>query len=153
MDAFFYIIPGQIMAVVLLAAYVVVRRWLRMRSAWRSGLTAEGRCLRVYATAHGGGDTRVRTSLRHVYEFRARDGRVVRFEEEGGPGTILEGDIVTVHYAAGRPDEATAKAPAPGRLFAESGCLLLFLGTAIAFCVFFMVTAHWMFAESDGFMP
>ena len=112
MDAFFYVIPVQIMAVVLLAAYVVVRRWLRMRSAWRSGLTAEGRCLRVYAMAHGGGDTRVRTALRHVYEFRARDGRVVRFEEEGGPGTILEGDIVTVHYADGPDVVATAR---PGR--------------------------------------
>ncbi|MDQ0910297.1 hypothetical protein QFZ22_006282 [Streptomyces canus] len=112
MDAFFYLIPVQIMAVALFGAYLGVRRWHRARSAWRSGLTAEARCLRVYATAHGGGDSRVYTSLRHVYEFRARDGRVVRFEEEGGPGTTLEGDIVTVHYADGPDVVATAR---PGR--------------------------------------
>ncbi|WP_405525380.1 hypothetical protein OG426_21190 [Streptomyces canus] len=139
MDAFFYIIPAQIMAVALLAAYVVVRRWLRMRSAWRSGLTAEGRCLRVFATAHGGGDARVRTSLRHVYEFRARDGRVVRFEEEGGPGTILEGDIVTVHYADGPDVVATAR---PGR--GGHGCaacsVLALVGVVMLVCVVFMVT-------------
>ena len=138
MDAFFYVIPVQIMAVVLLAAYVVVRRWLRMRSAWRSGLTAEGRCLRVYAMAHGGGDTRVRTALRHVYEFRARDGRVVRFEEEGGPGTILEGDIVTVHYADGPDVVATAR---PGR--GGHGCaacaVLALVGVVVLVCVVFMV--------------
>ena len=138
MDAFFYVIPVQIMAVVLLAAYVMVRRWLRMRSAWRSGLTAEGRCLRVYATAHGGGDTRVRTSLRHVYEFRARDGRVVRFEEEGGPGTILEGDIVTVHYADGPDVVATAR---PGR--GGQGCaacaVLALVGVVVLVCAVFMV--------------
>ncbi|MDT0484762.1 MULTISPECIES: hypothetical protein [Streptomyces] len=138
MDAFFYIIPVQIMAVVLLAAYVVVRRWHRAGSAWRSGLTAEGRCLRVYAMAHGGGDTRVRTALRHVYEFRTRDGRVVRFEEEGGPGTILEGDIVTVHYADGPDVVATAR---PGR--GGHGCaacaVLALVGVVVLVCVVFMV--------------
>ncbi|WP_406157860.1 hypothetical protein OG806_19175 [Streptomyces sp. NBC_00882] len=138
MDAFFYVIPVQIMAVVLLAAYVVVRRWLRIRSAWQSGLTAEGRCLRVYAMAHGGGDTGVRTSLRHVYEFRARDGRVVRFEEEGGPGTILEGDIVTVHYADGPDVVATAR---PGR--GGHGCaacaVLAMAGVVVLVCAVVMV--------------
>jgi hypothetical protein len=139
MDAFFYLIPVQIMAVALLGAYLVVRRWLRMRSAWRSGLTAEGRCLRVYPMAHGGGDTRVRTSLRHVYEFRARDGRVVRFEEEGGPGTILEGDIVTVHYADGPDVVATAR---PGR--GGHGCaacaVIACAVVVVLVCVVVMVT-------------
>ncbi|MFE2216464.1 hypothetical protein ACFW93_31565 [Streptomyces canus] len=138
MDAFFYIIPVQIMAVVLLAAYVVVRRWLRMRSAWRSGLTAEGRCLRVYAMAHGGGDTRVRTALRHVYEFRARDGRVVRFEEEGGPGTILEGDIVTVHYADG-PDVVATACPGRGGHGCAACAVLALVGGVVLVCVVFMV--------------
>ncbi|MET9461403.1 hypothetical protein ABZY05_41240 [Streptomyces canus] len=138
MDAFFYIIPVQIMAVVLLAAYVVVRRWLRMRSAWRSGLTAEGRCLRVYAMAHGGGDTRVRTALRHVYEFRARDGRVVRFEEEGGPGTILEGDIVTVHYADG-PDVVATARPGRGGHGCAASAVLALVGVVVLVCVVFMV--------------
>jgi hypothetical protein len=138
MDAFFYIIPVQIMAVVLLAAYAVVRRWHRAGSAWRSGLTAEAECLRVYAMAHGGGDSMVHTRLRHVYEFRTREGRVVRFEEEGGPGTILEGDIVTVHYADGPDVVATAR---PGR--GGQGCaacaVLALVGVVVLVCVVFMI--------------
>ncbi|GLP65572.1 MULTISPECIES: DUF3592 domain-containing protein [unclassified Streptomyces] len=138
MGAFFYLVPGLIMAVALFGAYLMVRRWLRMRRAWRSGLTAEAECLRVYAMAHGGGDTRVRTSLRHVYEFRTREGRVVRFEEEGGPGTTLEGDIVTVHYADGPDVVATAR---PGR--GGHGCaacaVLAFAGLVVLVCGGFMV--------------
>jgi hypothetical protein len=138
MDVFFYLIPVQIMAVALFGAYLVVRRWNRARSAWQSGLTAEARCLRVYATARGGGDTRVYTSLRHVYEFRARDGRVVRFEEEGGPGTILEGDIVTVHYADSSDVVATAR---PGR--GGHGCaacaVLAMAGVVVLVCAVVMV--------------
>ncbi|MYT06066.1 MULTISPECIES: DUF3592 domain-containing protein [Streptomyces] len=138
MDVFFYLIPVQLMAVALFGAYLMVRRWLRIRSAWRSGLTAEGRCLRVYAVAHGGGDSRVRTSLRHVYEFRARDGRAVRFEEEGGPGTTLEGDIVTVHYADGPDVVATAR---PGR--GGHGCaacaVIAMAGVVVLVCAVFMI--------------
>lgn len=114
MDAFFYIIPGLIMAGALFAAYRVVQRWLQMRKAWNSGLTAEARCLRMFTTVHGGGnDTSVRTTVHHVYEFTARDGRAVRFEEEDGPVTRLEGDFVTVYYAEGENVVATAQAPAP----------------------------------------
>ncbi|MFJ4198195.1 hypothetical protein ACIP2Y_00960 [Streptomyces sviceus] len=138
MDAFFYVVPGLIMAVALFGAYLVVRRWLRMRGAWRSGLTAEGRCLRVYATAHGGGDTRVRTSLRHVYEFRARDGRVIRFEEEGGPGTTLEGDIVTVHYSDGPQVVATAR-PGRGGYGCTACAVIAMAGVVVLVCAVFMV--------------
>lgn len=154
MEAFFYIVPSIMIAVLALAAVTLVRRSQRVSRAWDSGLTAEARCLRSYTTTSGGaGDSMVSTTLHHVYEFTARDGRAVRFEEENGPGTTIEGDIVVVHYSADRPDQATARPPARGRLFAESGCLLLFLGVAISFCVFFMVTAHWIFAESDALMP
>ena len=153
MEAFFYIVPSVMIAGLLSGVFGLVRRSRRVARAWGGGLTAEARCLRSYTTNSGGGDTMVSTTLHHVYEFTTLEGRTVRFEEANGPGTTLEGDIVTVHYAAGHPEEATAKAPARGRLFAESGCLLLFLGAAIAFCVFFMVTAHWMFDEADGFMP
>jgi hypothetical protein len=139
MDAFFYLIPVQIMAVAMIGAYLVVRRWLRTRSAWRSGLTAEARCLRVYPMAHGGGDTRVRTSLRHVYEFRARDGRIVRFEEEGGPGTTLEGDIVTVHYAEGPHVVATAR-PGSGGHGCAASVMVVFTGMIVLVCLFVMLT-------------
>ncbi|WP_329217696.1 DUF3592 domain-containing protein [Streptomyces sp. NBC_01485] len=154
MEAFFYIVPSVMIVGAMFGAFGVVRRSRRVTRAWGGGLTAEARCLRSYATTSGGGgDTSVHTTLHHVYEFTTREGRTVRFEEANGPGTTIEGDIVPVHYAADRPEEATAKAPARGRLFAESGCVLLFLGVITAFCVFFMVTAHWMFDVSDGFMP
>ncbi|WP_327183264.1 DUF3592 domain-containing protein [Streptomyces sp. NBC_01334] len=153
MEAFFYLVPSIMIAGLLFGVFGLIRRSRRVARAWDGGLTAEARCLRSYTTTSGGGDTMVSTTLHHVYEFTTREGRAVRFEEANGPGTIVEGDIVTVHYAADHPEEATAKAPARGRLLAESGCLLLFLGVAIAFCVFFMVTAHWMFAEADDFMP
>ncbi|MFI1923722.1 DUF3592 domain-containing protein [Streptomyces sp. NPDC020377] len=153
MEAFFYLVPSIMIASLLFGVFGLVRRSRRVARAWDGGLTAQARCLRSYTTTSGGGDTMVSTTLHHVYEFTTREGRAVRFEEANGPGTTIEGDVVTVHYAAEHPEEATAKAPARGRLLAESGCLLLFLGVAIAFCVFFMVTAHWMFAESDGFLP
>ncbi|WP_406169537.1 DUF3592 domain-containing protein [Streptomyces sp. NBC_00996] len=152
MDVFFYAIPGLIMAVVLLAAAKVVRRWLELRSAWSSGLTAEARCLRSYTTTSGGGgDTSVTTTLHHVYEFMTREGRTVRFEEANGPSTVVEGDIVTVHYAAERPEKATAQAPSPVKAAAGTIGMLVFLGVIVAFCVGFMVTYHHMSAESDGF--
>ncbi|MFH9548986.1 DUF3592 domain-containing protein [Streptomyces sp. NBC_00377] len=153
MEAFFYIVPSLMIAALLSGVWRLMRRSRRVARAWGGGRTAQARCLRSYTTTSGGGDTMVSTTLHHVYEFTTREGRAVRFEEANGPGTTLEGDLVTVHYAAGHPEEATATAPAPGRLLAESGCLLLFLGVAIAFCVLFMVTAHEMFAEADGLMP
>ncbi|MEU1475885.1 DUF3592 domain-containing protein [Streptomyces sp. NPDC005760] len=141
MDAFFYIIPGLIMAGALFVAYRVVRRWLQMRRAWNSGLTAEARCLRTFTTVHGGGnDTSVRTTVHHVYEFTARDGRVIRFEEEDGPLTRLEGDFVTVYYADDEDVVATAHAPRPARHAAAAFGVLAFLGVIVAFCVGFMVT-------------
>jgi hypothetical protein len=141
MDAFFYLFPCLIMTGALFAAYRVLRRWLQIRSAWNSGLTAEARCLRVYTTTHGGGgDTRVSTTLHHVYEFTTRDGQVVRFEEEDGPGTTVEGDIVTVHHTAGPEVIATAHAPGHAKHAAGAFVMVAFLGVIVVFCVGFMVT-------------
>ncbi|MGN9756354.1 hypothetical protein [Streptomyces sp. SD31] len=149
MDFFFYAVPGLILAVVLFGAYRVVRRSLQIRRAWNSGLTAEARCLRMFTTTHGGsGDSSVSTTLHHVYEFTARDGRLVRFEEEDGPATTIEGDIVTVHYAEGREVVATAKSPGRAKLAASTIAILGFLGVVAVFCVGFMVTYSQM---SDGF--
>lgn len=114
MEVLFYIVPTLMIAVVSCAVVAVIRRSVRVSRAWNSGLTAEARCLRTYTTTSGGGDSSVRTTLHHVYEFTTRDGRGVRFEEPGGPGTTLEGDIVTVHYPADRPEQATARPPARG---------------------------------------
>ncbi|MDQ1045852.1 DUF3592 domain-containing protein [Streptomyces sp. V4I2] len=153
MEAFFYVVPLLMIGILGFAAFTVVRRAREVSSAWNSGLTAEARCLRVYTTTSGGGDSSVRTTLHHVYEFATREGRVVRFDETGGRGTTIEGDLVTVHYAADRPERATAKAPAPGKLAAGTGCLLAFFGTMALFCLGFMVVAHEIFDVADGFMP
>lgn len=145
MEALFYVAPLLIIVLVLCGAVAVIRRSRRVNSAWSSGLTAEGRCLRTYTTTSGGGDTMVSTSLHHVYEFTTREGRAVRFEERNGPGTTLEGDIVTVYYAADHPEQATAHAPARGKLAAGAGCALVFFGVIVAFCVVFILVAHKMF--------
>ncbi len=149
MDVFFYLVPSLILAVVLYIAFRVLRRSLQIRGAWNSGLTAEGRCLRMFTTTHGGsGDTSVSTTLHHVYEFTARDGRTVRFEEHDGPATTLEGDFVTVYYKEGHEVVATAKRPQRALLAASTVGVLAFLGVVAVFCVGFMVTYNQMF---DGF--
>lgn len=142
MDLMFYAVPGLIMAAALGLAYRVVYRSLQVRGAWNSGLTAEARCLRAFTTVSGGrGDTSVRTTMHHVYEFTTGDGRLVRFEEEDGPATVVEGDHITVHYAEGRRGVvATARRPAPARLAAGTLGILAFLAVVLIFCVGFMVT-------------
>ncbi|MET9966621.1 DUF3592 domain-containing protein [Streptomyces sp. NPDC006356] len=150
--SFFYIVPTIMIAIVSLAMVAVIRRSRRVSHAWNGGLTAEARCLRTYTTTSGGGDSSVRTTLHHVYEFVTREGRAVRFEESGGPGTVLEGDIVTVHYAADRPEQATARPPAPGKLAAGTGCVLAFLGVFILFALGFMAVAHAMFSSAGDFL-
>lgn len=154
MEAFFYIVPTIMIAGVLFLAYKALGRTRQVRAAWNSGVTAEGRCLRTYTrTSGGGGDTSVSTSLHHVYEFTARDGRAHRFEESGGPGTVIEGDFVTVYYAPEHPERATAHRPSRGRLAAGTGCLLAFFAVFIAGCVIFMISFHEVFAETDGLIP
>lgn len=150
MDVMFYAVPGLVMAVALFGAYRVVRRWLQLRGAWNSGLTAEARCLRMFTTTHGGGESRVRTVIHHVYEFTARDGRTVRFEEEDGPRTVLEGDIVTVHYTEGRDVAATAVPPRHRKQAATTFAILAFLGVMVAFCIGFMVTYSDLSSSSDS---
>ncbi|MDQ1038435.1 hypothetical protein QFZ75_004851 [Streptomyces sp. V3I8] len=141
MDLFFYAIPGLILALVLFAAIRVIRRARDLRQVWNSGLTAEARCLRTYTTTSGGsGDSAVRTTLHHVYEFTARDGRTVRFEEEDGPGTTLEGDTVVVHYAEGERVRATAQTPSHRKNAVGAAAVLVLLGVIAVICVGFMVT-------------
>ena len=153
MEALFYLVPALMIAGAVCAIVASLRRTRQIRRAWDGGLTAEGRCLRSYTTTSGGGETSVRTTLHHVYEFTTREGRTVRFDERNGPATTIEGDFVTVHYTAGHPERATALAPARGRLTAESGCLLAFFGVFIAFCLVFMVVVHTMFSVAGDFLP
>ncbi|MEV5525701.1 DUF3592 domain-containing protein [Streptomyces prunicolor] len=152
MEALFYVVPVLIIVVVLCGAVAVIRRARATSRAWSSGLTAEARCLRTYTTTSGGGETRVTTRLNHVYEFATREGRAVRFEERGGSGTVLEGDIVTVYYTADHPERATAEAPARGKLMLGTGVALVFFGAFIAFCIGFMVVTHEAAPAADNFM-
>jgi hypothetical protein len=148
MEALFTVVPLLMIAFAVYGAVAVLRRSRQISSAWSRGITAEARCVRSYTTTSGGGDSMVRTTLHHVYEFTTRDGRVIRFDEEDGPSTTIENDIVTVHYLPERPERATAKVPARGKLTASTGCALLFLAGFIAFAIFFMVAAN-----SAGSMP
>ncbi|MER5661921.1 DUF3592 domain-containing protein [Streptomyces mirabilis] len=151
MDVFFYAVPAVIMTGAIFMAVVVVRRSLDISRAWNSGLIAEGRCLRSYTTTSGGGgDTSVSTTLHHVYEFMTRDGRTVRFEEPNGPATIVEGDIVPVHYIAERPEKATAHAPSRGLLAAGTVFTLVLCTVIVLFCIGFMVGIHGFFSMWDS---
>lgn len=162
-EFFFYAVPTLMGAGVVAMAVAVINRHLRLREAWASGLTAEARCLRTYTTTSRHGDrSRISTTLHHVYEFTPPAGRPVRFEERNGPATIIEGDFVTVYYAADRPEAATAQAPDPARSAVALTGVLCFFGLMLAFCVFFMVTANDMFDSSgssdvfdsdDGYAP
>ncbi|MFD8308503.1 DUF3592 domain-containing protein [Streptomyces sp. NPDC059690] len=143
MGVLFSIVPLLLIALAVYGAVVVLRRSREVSGAWSSGFTAEARCIKSYTTTSRSGDNMVRTTLHHVYEFTTRDGRLVRFEETGGPSTRVEGDIVTVYYLPERPERATAKAPAPGKLAASTGCSLLFITVFIAFAIFLVVVANW----------
>lgn len=149
MEFMFYAVPAFIAAVVIAMAVKVIRRSLQMRQAWASGLTAEARCLRTYTTTSRHSDSRhITTTLHHVYEFTPSAGRPVRFEEVNGPATTIEGDFVTVHYTADRPENATAHAPNPLKNAASMMGLLCFFGVMLALCVFFMVTANDLFGPN-----
>ncbi|MEV8315348.1 DUF3592 domain-containing protein [Streptomyces sp. NPDC059900] len=152
MEFFFYAVPTLMGALMIAMAVAVINRHRRLREAWSSGLTAEGRCLRTYTTTSRHGDNHhISTTLHHVYEFVLPTGRPVRFEDQNGPATIVEGDIVTVYYAADRPEAATVRAPDPSRSTAALIGALCFFGVALAFCVVFMATANDMFDASDSF--
>ena len=141
MEVMFYVVPGLIMAVALLMGYKTIRHALQLRSAWTGGVTAKGCCLKVFTTTRGGsGDSSVSTTLHHVYEFTARDGRVIRFDERGGPATRIEGDFVTVYYTEGDKVFATAEAPGHGKNVASALFMVLFVGAILVFSVVFMVS-------------
>ncbi|MEF9903869.1 MULTISPECIES: DUF3592 domain-containing protein [Streptomyces] len=149
MEFMFYAVPAFIAAVVVAMAVKVIRRFLELRQAWSSGLTAEARCLRTYTTTRRHSDSsQATTTLHHVYEFTPSAGRPVRFEEENGPATTIEGDFVTVHYSADRPHKATAHVPSPVKSAASMIALLFFFGIVLAFCVFFVLTANDLFGSN-----
>ncbi|WP_037853194.1 DUF3592 domain-containing protein [Streptomyces sp. NRRL S-340] len=152
METLFYIVPALMAGGAVCVLVAVARQASRLRRAWRSGLTAQARCLRAY-TATSGGGTSGSAGMHHVYEFTTPEGRAVRFAESGGPATVVEGDVVTVRHPAGQPERATAHAPAPGLLAAGQGCVCAFLGVFVAGCLAFMAAVHVVFSASGGLLP
>ncbi|WP_255949894.1 DUF3592 domain-containing protein [Streptomyces odontomachi] len=136
MDWLGVVIPVLMVLGALYAAVAAVRRQVRLQRAWASGLTAEGVCLRTWTTVTSsdkGGST---TTHHHVYEFLPRGAmKPVRFEEEDGPATVVEGDHVTVYYPADRPDQATAVQRGIRHLLGTVGTLV--------FLLVFIVFAGW----------
>ncbi|MFF7470445.1 DUF3592 domain-containing protein [Streptomyces sp. NPDC008092] len=154
MEAFFYILPGIFVVVGVLGLYKTLRRSSEISRTWRHGRTAEARCLRSYTrTSGGGGDTSVTTTLHHVYEFTTAEGRVVRFDEASGRSTVIEGDFVTVYYLPEKPEGATTRPPAQGKLAVGTGCAVAFFGVIIGFALVFMGVAHFIFSAADGMAP
>ncbi|WP_367141204.1 MULTISPECIES: DUF3592 domain-containing protein [Streptomyces] len=142
LDFFVLALPGLMAAAGIAGMVWAVVRMRRLRAAWRSGIEVPGRCLRLYATTttrRQGTHRSSSTTLHHVYEFTAADGAHHRFEEAGGPATVIEGDAVTVRYPQGRPDRATALPPGDVRTWVGTGVLLAFLAVFVTGCAGFGV--------------
>ncbi|MEV4927587.1 DUF3592 domain-containing protein [Streptomyces roseoverticillatus] len=142
LDFFVLALPTLMAAGGIAGMIWAVVRLRRLRAAWRSGIEVPGRCLRLYATTttrRQGPHASSSTTLHHVYEFTAADGTHHRFEESGGPATVIEGDAVTVRYPQGRPDRATALPPGDVRTWVGTGVLLAFLAVFVTGCAGFGV--------------
>ncbi|MCC3770508.1 DUF3592 domain-containing protein [Streptomyces sp. UNOC14_S4] len=133
-DIFFLALPGLLAAGGIAGMVYVVVRMRRLRAAWKSGITAEGRCVGAYVVTtthghgHGHGGGAGHSTWHHVHEFTTPEGEVRRFEEAGGPRTVVTGDRVVVRYPEGRPDRATAIPPTEqARTLFGTGCVLAFL--------------------------
>ncbi|MFI9805991.1 DUF3592 domain-containing protein [Streptomyces sp. NPDC052301] len=126
MDAFFNITMPGLIIFFLWAAVALVRRTRQRRTAWESGVTAQARVVRAWATTQVVNNVPRRVQW-HEYDFTTGDGRAVRFKENGGPRDRSVGDQVLVHYAPHEPDRATASEPQPGKDMAGTviGVLLL----------------------------
>lgn len=130
-------VPGVMVVVAASGLVKAVARQLRIQRAWRSGLTAEGSCLRAWTTSTSNSNGTTTVTHHHLYEFTPRgDHRPVRFEEENGPVTVVQGDYVTVHYPADRPDRATAVPRGVRTLLGTVGTAFLML-VVMAFALWF----------------
>ncbi|MFJ7194538.1 MULTISPECIES: DUF3592 domain-containing protein [unclassified Streptomyces] len=108
----------------------------RLRAIWAQGRTAEARCTALRTEegqdAEGG-------FVLHTYptlEFRTDDGRAVSFEERRSRPTPAEGDVVTVHYSAANPQDATTRAPSFGMRHARTvitaaGCFFALVSAVV----------------------
>ncbi|MEU7043171.1 DUF3592 domain-containing protein [Streptomyces varsoviensis] len=129
-------IPALMACLALYGIGRVAERRRRLTTLWRTGLTAQGRCLRAYATSRGGdGGPAV---LHHVYEYRTRDGRPVRFEETGSPASVMAGDTLTVRYLPDQPEQATALQPDNSGMLRAAAASMAVLTALLAVIVCFL---------------
>ncbi|GLW45380.1 hypothetical protein Stsp02_10420 [Streptomyces sp. NBRC 14336] len=136
---FVLVIASLLIGLAVYIACETLRDWLRLHRAWGSGRTAEGRCLRAYTSTRRVGEQRGEHTVQyHVYEFMTADGRDVRFEEAGGPGSRCAGDFVTVYYGADPAVAATALPPRRAQSAAGALGVLVFLGVLVVFAVFWL---------------
>lgn len=133
------VLIGGIAVAVLVA---LSRAHIHLRRLWRDGIEVDGTCLRSYVK-HRGVGTNARSIQHHVYEFRTREGQQLRFDEAGGPATVVEGDTVTIRDQDGRPERATAIQPGQrGALVVTVSGVLIALAiiTFAAFFIWFFLT-------------
>ncbi|WP_225831879.1 DUF3592 domain-containing protein [Streptomyces sp. NK08204] len=129
MGAWFDITMLLMLVIIVVAAVGLVRRTRQRRAAWESGLTAQARVVRAWATTQMVNNVARRVQW-HEYDYTTADGRAVRFKESGGPRDRGEGDLALVYYAPNEPDRATAAAPQPGKDMASTVVWLVVLAAA-----------------------
>ncbi|MFC8536447.1 DUF3592 domain-containing protein [Streptomyces sp. NPDC057249] len=108
-----YFVAAAIAAVVFARALDRQAEGPRLRAAW-AGRTAEGRCAGVRTEEARDAEGAPVVLSYATLEFRTEAGRTVVFEEHRSRIDIAEGDAVTVYYAAGAPESATARVPSFG---------------------------------------
>ncbi|MDH6130558.1 hypothetical protein [Kitasatospora sp. GP82] len=140
----FVAIPGLLVVAGIAVMVWVVLRMRRLRAAWGSGITAEGRCVGVYVVTTVNSQSGTSGSAwHHIYEFTGPDGDLRRFKEVSGPATVVRGDRVVIRYPAGRPDQATAIPPDDqAKQLLITVCVLAFLTVFVTFSAFIGLKAH-----------
>ncbi|MEU4097739.1 DUF3592 domain-containing protein [Streptomyces sp. NPDC026673] len=147
----FTLVAVLITLVPLVIAVRAGRRLLWIRRAVHGGLRAEGRCVRVYTTVGSTGEGPTHSRQHFVFAFRTADGRDVRFEDPGAPGTTIEGDHLTVAYVPEAPERALV-VPAGYRVpYGQLALTFLFLAIFIVLGIVLVVGGVQVAGAFDDF--
>jgi hypothetical protein len=129
-NAYFNILMPLMIALLVWGGYALVRRTKERRAAWESGLTAQARVVRAWATTQMVNNVARRVQW-HEYDYTTGDRVAIRFKESGGPRDREAGDEVLVYYTPEDPEKATASEPQPGKDTAGMVFGLIFIGAAV----------------------
>lgn len=130
MDSYFDIVMPLLIALLVWGGYALVRRTRERRAAWESGLTAQARVVRAWATTQMVNNVARRVQW-HEYDYTTEGGVAIRFKESGGPRDRESGEQVLVYYTQVDPEKATASEPQPGKDTAGMVFGLFFIGAAV----------------------